>query len=279
MEIRKYIYYEKPGRIIMYRLRGIRKLITVKIEIGTIDYEKSFKELFPIAMKKLEMIENKNLVLRFLVKMGEESMTAVLGILEKLDDWSKGEILCCIIRLYGEEIVAKLNEMLAKDAIGKNMEINRIFLVQKEEHMELYAYGAKVDYRGLLDNPDIERKVKDAAENMAQGFGKTFQEVAGNNAGTLAKIAARMMPGKVEDIGLNLLQKEKNKQKLLSLSEKALQDKGVWLDLIDFQFEQMDFQNEDLDFIWSDDRKVQLFSKELEEKILDAVVEYIKPLL
>lgn len=254
-------------------------MITIKIDIGTIDYEKNFKELFPIVMKRLEKTEDKNFLFRFLEKMGEESITAVMGILRKLDEWSKGEILCSIIRLYREEIVAELNEMLAEDPIGKNIRVSGILLLQKEEQMELYVYGTKVNYTGLFDEPDIEKKVKDAAGNMVQGFGKTVQEVTGNHAGALAKLAARVIPRKVEHIGINLLQKEQNKQKLLSLSKKALQDKGIWLDLIDFQFEQVYPQNDDMNSVWSDDGKVQLLSDELEEKMLDAVVEYIKPLI
>ncbi len=212
-------------------------MITVKIDIGTIDYEKNFKELFPVAMKKLEMVENKNLALRFLMKMGEASMTAVLGILGRLDERAKGEILCGIIRLYGQEIVSRLNETLEKDEIGRNIHITQILLLQNGEEMELYAYGAKINYRGLLDNQDIQKKVKDAAENM--------------------------------DV----------KRQILALCEKAMRDKGVWLDLIDFSLEQTDPKQEIMAPIQEDAESVHLFSEELEEKILNAVVDYIKPLL
>ena len=212
-------------------------MITVKIDIGTIDYEKNFKELFPVAMKKLEMVENKNLALRFLMKMGEASMTAVLGLLGRLDERAKGEILCGIIRLYGQEIVSRLNETLEKDEIGRNIHITQILLLQNGEEMELYAYGAKINYRGLLDNQDIQKKVKDAAENM--------------------------------DV----------KRQILALCEKAMRDKGVWLDLIDFSLEQTDPKQEIMAPIQEDAESVHLFSEELEEKILNAVVDYIKPLL
>ena len=254
-------------------------MVTVKIDIGKIDYEKNFKELFPVVMKKLEIVENKNLALRFLMKMGEASMTAVLGILGRLDERAKGEILCGIIRLYGQEIVSRLNETLEKDEIGRNINITQILLLQDGEKMELYAYGAKINYRGLLDNQDIQKKVKDAAENMAQGLGGLFQEAIGNNVGKLAKAAARIAPGEVERVGLNLLQKENVKRKLLALSEKALHDKGVWLDLIDFNIEQIDTKQEFIDTLQENTESKQLFSEELEEKILNAVVDYIKPLL
>lgn len=254
-------------------------MITAKIDIGSIDYEKNFKELFPVMMKKLETVDNKNLALRFLMNMGEASMTAVLGILEKLDERAKGEILCGIIRLYGREIVYRLNEILKKDEIGRNINISQILLLQDSEKMELYAYGAKVNYQGLLENQDIQKKVKDAAENMVQGLGGLFQEAVGNNAGILAKAAARITPGGVERVGLNVLQKENVKRQLLKLCEKALHDKGVWLDLIDFNLEQADIKQEVIDTIQENTEIKELFSEELEEKILNAVVDYIKPLL
>lgn len=46
-------------------------MVTVKIDIGIIDYERNFKELFPVFLKRMETVENQNLALRFLTKMGE----------------------------------------------------------------------------------------------------------------------------------------------------------------------------------------------------------------
>ena len=41
---------------------------------------KSLAELFPLGMEKCSKIENPNLAVRFLLKMGDASMTAALGI-------------------------------------------------------------------------------------------------------------------------------------------------------------------------------------------------------
>lgn len=121
--------------------------------------------------------------------------------------------------------------------------------------------------------------MKDAAENMAQGFGSLIQEAVGNKAGILAKAAARVAPGEIERMGLNLLQKEKNKQKLLALCENTLHDKGVWLELVDFELEQSKNGKEIIDCPQEAVEKARLFSEELEEKVLDVIVDYIKPLL
>ena len=55
-------------------------MVNVKIVISEIKYGKSRAELFPLGMEKCSKIENPNLAVRFLLKMGDASMTAALGI-------------------------------------------------------------------------------------------------------------------------------------------------------------------------------------------------------
>lgn len=251
-------------------------MLAAKISISKIDYEKSFTELFPAAYEKLKTVESKNFALRFIAKLGEETRHAIWGILEKLDNESLKEILCRIIHLYSQEILEKVNDRLEKDEIGKNIRISKIGLVRSGGCLELYADEVSVNYRGLLDVPDIKKKVGEAAENKVQMFGKWFQKAAKDNAGTLAKAAAVMMPGEVERLGLNILRKKENRWKMLALAERALQEKGVWLNLGDVQFNQAGSGQEQTILVLEDG---QIFSDDLEEKILDAAAEYVKTLL
>lgn len=250
-------------------------MLRAKIKIGRIDYEKSFAELFPEVQKKLAGIESENAAVRFLRKMGNSSMTAVLGIMGFLGEREKQEILCVLANMYAGEIEGKLNEALQNDEIGKYIRISGISIGQSTAgELEVIAEQVEIDYRGLVQNPTVQQKIGEAAGGMTRGLG-AFQRFASNNAGPLARAAALVMPSEVEKIGLNILQKEENKRRIRDLAEKTLAEKGIWLTLKDMELQPVTGEAEP-------QRKTapkSVFSRELEEKLMDAVVEYLKFLL
>lgn len=68
-------------------------MINARINISEIEYEKSLANLFPIGLEKCRKMENPNLAIRFLLKMGDTSMEAALGILNRMDEKNKGELI------------------------------------------------------------------------------------------------------------------------------------------------------------------------------------------
>lgn len=254
-------------------------MLTTKFIIGEIDYEKTLTELFPLAYEKLKEADSKNPVLRFFVKMGGEAVPAAIGILQKLDNRTKGEILCSIARLYGQDITLKVNEKFKGDNIGKNISISDIKLTQAGENMELYADEVRVDYQGLLSASSIQKTIGEAAGNKVQLLGGWFRRKAEDYAGPLAKTAAAVMPDETERVALNLLQVVNNKEKLIALLEKALQENGIWMKIQDIQFSKGGMGEVVSGPVVDISEGGKLFTDELEEEILDAVTEYVKSLL
>lgn len=66
-------------------------MINAGIIVSEIDYEKSFANLFPIAIKKCSEIEKPGMAVRFLKKMGNAAMTAALGVMDRMTEKGKGE--------------------------------------------------------------------------------------------------------------------------------------------------------------------------------------------
>jgi len=255
-------------------------MINAKIIISEIHYGKSFENLFPMALQKCREIENPNLAIRFLLKMGDASMTAALGILDLLDEKNKGALLCSLVNMYSGEILSALNLYLEKNEFGKNVKIGDIFLMQEAAgSLVLMGNDIKVNYSGLVNNSYVQDKIKDIAGNMVSGVSKIswLKQAAQDSAGFAAKAAVQIAPGKVEEIGISLLEKPENKKKLMAQAAQILMEKGVCLTLDDCFF----VQEPDME-TWSaeehnKDRTV--FSEELEEAIIDAVVGYLKVLI
>lgn len=255
-------------------------MINVKIVVSEIDYEKSFANLFPIALKKCSEIEKPNMAVRFLQKMGNTSMTAALGVMNQMSEDGKGELLCALVNLYSGEIRTALKEYLSKNEFGQNVEFGGISLVQEPSgRLALYGYDIKVNYSGLADNDQVQDKIKGIAGNLVSGISKIswLKDAAADGAGLAAKAAAGLAPGKLEKIGISMLEKPENKKKLMAWTMQVLTEKGICITLEDCFFTQ-----EPDSGTWSVDmqeKNSKVFPEKLEEEFVDAVVRYLKALL
>lgn len=259
-------------------------MVNAKITIREIHYEQSFANLFPMGMEKCRQMEAPNLAIRFLLKMGDASMTAALGILNLMNERSKGELLCSLVNLYCQEIRSALNVLLQKDELGKNICIGNICMAQDTEgHPVLIGSNIKVDYSGLVKNDTVKQKIGDYASKTVKKtiFGEIdlFQKMAAEGAGFAAEIAAGLAPGEVEKKALLVMSQKENKNRMLHMAEQVLEEKGLCVKLGDFAFAQgLDAKQQDKVAAHDgQERKFEL-SPALEDELLDAVAGYLKKL-
>ncbi len=250
-------------------------MLTGIITIGKIDYEKTFRALFPILMEKLESMDDKNFAVRFLMKMGEESVTAVVGILNKMD--GKQEMFCQLINSYASEIILKINEFLQKDELGKYIQIADLTLTQNGSDMILKVDRVDINYKELIENPSIQQKISQAAGEKTRGLGILFQRAAEKNTGRLASATVKMLSNDLEKIGLLILQSEEVKRKILVTADQGMKENGIFLELVDFLIEESENIVEETSALEKKEERFVL--NDLEEKVLDAVTAYLKELL
>ena len=260
-------------------------MIHANITLKEIYYEKSFANLFPMGIEKCRKMENPNLAVRFLLKMGDASMTAALGILNLMDEKSKGELLCGLVNLYCQEIQSALNALLQKDELGKNICIGDVYMAQDSEgQLSFVGRNIKADYSGLMKNDTVKQKIGDYASKTVKKtiFGgiDLFQKVAADGAGFAAEIAAEVAPKEVEKKVLSVMNQKENKDRLLHMAEQVLEERGLCVKLEDFVFVQ-EASSDDQDEVVVEDAKERKFelSAALEEELLGAVAGYLKILL
>lgn len=260
-------------------------MIHVRINISEIDYEKSFANLFPMGMQKCRKMENSNLAVRFLLKTGDASMAAALGILNLMDEKSKGELLFELVNLYCREILSALDGLLQKDELGRNICIGDIYMAQDSEgRLSLIGRNIKVDYSGLMKNNSVKQKIGDYAGKTIKktifGGSDTLRKVVEETAGSVAEFAVGVAPDMAEKKVLSVMNKEENKNRLLHMAEQVLEERGLCVRLEDFVFvQEMCSEIQDKAVVEeAKERKFEL-SPALEEELLNAAAGYLKMLL
>lgn len=259
-------------------------MINARIMISDIDYEKSFANLFPVGLEKCREMEKPNLAIRFLLKMGDASMEAALGILNRMDEKSKGELLCGLVNLYCREIQSALNALLQKDELGRNIYIGDIYMAQDAEgRLSLVGGNIKIDYGSLLKNDTVKQKIGDFAGNAIRktmfGGSDALRKVVEETAGSVAEFAVGVAPDMAEKKALSVISGEENKNRLLHMAEQVLGEKGLCVNLEDFALIQEPFPGIQGEVIVKDAKEGKFeLSPALEDELLDAVAGYLKML-
>ena len=247
------------------------------ILIEKIDYEKTFRSLYPVIKTKLEGIEEKNFAVRFLLKMGEMSITAIIGILALLEDSVKTEILCDVVNEYANVIADKINQKFSTDLLASAIHISAINLINEEAELRIQMQGVVIDYYSLSKNILVQDKIMESAEKIDLGLGRSVNKVFHKSAGKVAEMTAKFFPKELEKRGLDILLSNENRNRIIKIVENLLEENGIFLKIKEFQLKQSKEVRSEIYRMSSDNGR--LFSTSIEDNIMDAVVQYIKSLL
>lgn len=240
-------------------------MFDIRITIGRIDYEKTMTSLFPMALSRCREIQEQNLILRLFLELGEDAVPVLLGLIGRISEAVRQELLCQCINSYRILLTDKLNESLRLNSWGKNFKIRSLRMEQTGESLALIGEGVSADYRALLASDGTQAKI-----NEVVGMGSF-----GKFVGMALNKAVEVAPEETERLGLKLMQREDIKKKLLDLTQSALQKEGVEIEL-----REISMMESDPMAIYCDDEKGWLkFSPELEAELLQALAEYLRMLV
>lgn len=220
-------------------------MISANIKIVHIDYENTFRQVFPIFKEKLCSMESKNMIIQLFQKLDDVSLPVLLGIMSRLSETTKNEFLVLCLNTYSAKIQEKLNEELAKNPYGKYLNVGTVSIVQEREVLYLWIGHVQVDYKEL------------AKEKLP---------------GRLGDVASFFVGKKLEKMALEILWTEESKQKLIELAKTALDKYGFVMDLADIQV--MQDTEESVDAIEVEEHLK--LTEEMEMDILDALAGYLK---
>ncbi len=220
-------------------------MISVNIKVVDIEYERTFQQIFPILKEKLNAAESKNPLIRLFQKLDNAALPVLLGIMKRLPESTKDELLAMCLNTYSGRICEMLNTGLAKHPYGKFLKIGWVSIIQEREALYLWIGRIQVDYKGL-----VKEKV----------------------TGRMGGIASMLVGENLEKLALKLLWTEESKQKLIELAQDTLGKYGFDMGLADIQMMKDTEECED-----SVETEAYLaLTDEMEEDILDALAGYLK---
>ncbi len=220
-------------------------MLAANIKIVNIDYEKTFRQVFPIFREKLSCMESKNMIIRLFQKLDDAALPVLLGIMNRLSESTKNELLVLCLNTYSVKLLEKLNEELAKHPYGKFLNVGRVSIVQEREVLYLWIGQVQVDYKGF-----VKEKL----------------------AGKLGGLAVSLVGDKLEKIAFELLWTEESKQKLIEFAKTALDKYGFVMGLTDIQMTQD--TEETVDAIEVEEHLK--LTDGMEKDIVDALAGYLK---
>lgn len=248
-------------------------MFDISITVENINFEKTISALMPGILQKCRKISKPNLVLRMLLEMEDDALTVLLGIMQRLSEDAKVELLCQLMNGYGEVLTEKFNEYLKKDALGRNLRFQSIYMRKRNNGVELVGCGVQIDYVALLDQEEVREKINDKAADFV-GFGK-FGKILARQAGNVLKTAVGTAPEEAEKFGLKLLQREEIKERLLKLAQDVLGQKGMEMELKSLFLE----QTEEEGIILENNSGTIEISPELELELIKALAGYVRSVL
>lgn len=261
-------------------------MLAVSIKISNIDYEKTFRQMFPMVKDKINSMESENKIIRLFQKLDDAALHILLGVMMRLPEETKNELLVQFTNTYSHKINEKLNEELVKNNLGKHLTVGCLSVIQEYDNLYLWINQVKADYKALVKEklgrsvfffPSKEKVEKmgmklpwtDGNQQNKMGYKTFLKEKVGDKLGGIADFFPKE---KVEKMGIELLWTDENKQKLMALVKSALDKYGFVMELDDIQLVQD--KEEPVEAV---EGEVYLeLSDKVETDIVDALAGYLK---
>lgn len=248
-------------------------MFDIRITVENINFEKTISSLMPAVLQKCREISRPNLVIRMLLELEDDALTVLLGIMQRLPEDAKVDLLCQLMNGNEKVLTEKFNEYLQKDMWGRNFRFERIYIEKRNSGIELVGRSVEIDYVELLANEELCETISDKAAGFV-GFGR-FGKILARQAGNVLKTVVGAAPEEAEKFGLKLLQREDMKKRFLKLAQNVLDQRGLEMELKSLFLEQPEKE----EIILENNLETIEFSNQLEEELVKALAGYVRSVL
>ena len=232
-------------------------MLKVSATIASVDYESTLTALFPLLSDKLSHINSDHVGVQAFRQLGDAALPVAAGVLRRLPNETKSELMVSAVNAYSSLLTVKLNELL-KSKVGNGITIGGISAAQYGNTIQLSVYQVRADYHTLINNGAVEPM-------LTRHFGRIANWIVS---------FARMLfsPDEVEARILPIAMKAQNKQRILSALNRILNTHGIGLVLSGIQIEKSNAA-----VTLSSDREPGfVLSERQKQALLSAVTVYLK---
>ncbi|MBR1743332.1 MAG: hypothetical protein IJ733_15960, partial [Lachnospiraceae bacterium] len=202
------------------------------IQITDIDYEETFRNLYPYLLKQVGKQEKLEILYRLLDKMGEDALILVSGFLEGFSVKEKNRLFAVAVNSNSDELAKQIDKYLQKHELGQAFELEGISVRRKGDGLVLFLENIGADVKELMKNDKVKEKI---AESSTKKLGGVFGEMAGK--AVMAGMNAGIVQRRLEKKAFELLGKEQNKQKIVDMIQHVMDKKGIALTLSEVHLE------------------------------------------
>jgi hypothetical protein len=229
-------------------------MLKICFKVEKIDYGKCFESLIPRLLEECRSKKNPTELEKLLVRLGSDTVPIVKKLLGFLDTDVRDQIIVWLLEDQNDVIVSSVNAALKEFLGGEAVVIGAVYA--KDEpgtKISLHAVKVKTDSKKLIESPALT-----------------------GIAGGAAKLVFRIADAKtIEKEGIRLLSSDFIKPKLIAILSDSLREAGLYLTVSDLAIEE-DFGTEMVPRMIDPEKDEGLFPDAIEDKIIDALVAWLK---
>ena len=242
-------------------------MVTIRLEIERIDYEKSIELLLPQVIDRCSKAKEPGELEKFIAKLGSDAVPVTKKLLGYLADTVKDEIIVWLADVHREKLVKASNQALEGLCAGKAICIGDLSAVDRPgPRLAIQASEVSIDYPALLKSPLMESAIDQIGADGSIKKGA---------ARVAVDLGSRINLENLEKRAVTLLTTERVKGKLLTALSEALikiglvvafRDLILWTDAAPALYNESDTSLKD----------EGLFPDSFEDPLMDALCAYLK---
>lgn len=232
-------------------------MIKISFEVQEINYEKSFESLIKQLAEECRANPEPTELEKLIVRLGDDTVPLVEKLLGYLDTDTRDQMIVWLLETLHDDLVSSANtamhDMLGGDAIV----IGALYALDKPgPKISLHAVQVKTDSKQLIESPALTGLI-----------------------GGAAKLAFRIAKAEtIEKEAVKLLSSDLVKPKLISVLSDSLREAGLHITLSDVVITE-DSGTEEIPRMMDPDKDEGLLPDAIEDKIIDALVAWLKEIL
>lgn len=232
-------------------------MIRICFEVWKIDYEKIFESMLPQLTEECRAKTEQNELEKLIDRLGPDTVPLMKKLIGFLDTDTRDQIIVWLIESQRDTLVSTANKAM-HDLLGGDAVVIGDLYAQDEPgtRMSLQASKVKIDSGILAESPALT-----------------------GITGGLAKLILRLSePETIEKEAIKLLSSDYVKPKIISSLTDGLREAGLHITLLDLKVME-DSGDEKLPRMMDPEKDEGLLPDAIEDKIIDALVAWLKEIL
>ena len=232
-------------------------MVKISFEVQEISYEKCFESLIPQLTEECRSKTDPDELEKLIARLGDDTVPVAEKLLGYLDTDTRDQIIVWLLEAQHDMIVGSANKAMHDMLGGDAVVIGALYALDEPgTKISLHAARVKTDSKQLVESPALT------------GIG-----------GGAAKLAFRIAKSEtIEKEAVKLLSSDFVKPKLVSALSDSLREAGLHITLNDVVITE-DSGQEEIPRMMDPDRDEGLIPDAIEDRIIDALVAWIREIL